>query len=149
MSKGSFATTVMLGRLGKDPEKFDTQGGKMIVTLNLATTSGYGNNEVTSWWSIKIFDERKGKVALDFLKKGSRVLISGEPVIRKWQNRDRLDVYTPEIHLGFSGELTLVDAKDDSGGGQKRAGSDDTYRGRTPDRKAPTFDADLDDDVPF
>lgn len=147
MSKGSFAQAVMFGRLGKDPEKHTGQSGKSVVTLNIATTSGYGNNETTSWWTVKIFDERKGKVASDYLRKGSRVLVSGELVIRKWTNRDRQDVYSPELHLGFEGSITLVDKAED-GNGSSSGNGRSSSRNEEP-RSQPAFDPDLDDDVPF
>lgn len=148
MSKGSFAQGVLFGRLGKDPEKHTGNSGKSVVTVSIATTSGYGNNETTSWWTVKIFDERKGKVASDFLKKGSRVLVSGELVIRKWTNRDRQDVYSPELHVGFEGSITLVDKAEDSGGssGGGYQQRQDNHRSRP---QPASFEEELDDDVPF
>lgn len=141
MSKGTYAQATVFGRLGKDPESRDVNGGKMIVTLTLATTSGWGDRETTSWWKVVIFDEKKGQAALDYLKKGQRVLIIGELVINKWTNRDGKDVYTPEIHMGFESVLNLVDKDEGSMG--------NTSRSKPADKPKPAFDTDLDDDVPF
>lgn len=139
MSKGTYAQATVLGRLGKDPESHTTQAGKMIVSLRVATTSGWGDREATSWWTVKIFDEKKGKVAMDYLAKGQRVLIIGELVISKWTNKDRVDVYTPEIHMGFESVINLIDKDEGSMGSAHRK----------PAETPKPFAEDLDDDVPF
>lgn len=155
---------ILVGNLGADPESRSFQNGGEVVNLRVATSESWkdrdGNRqEKTEWHSVAIFNENLGRVAKNYLKKGSKVYLEGQLQTRKWQDRDGQDRYTTEIVLQrFRGELVLLDARGESGGsfGGSSGGYDDDFGGgggssqRSQSRPQPAaFDTDLDDDVPF
>ncbi|QNN64915.1 single-stranded DNA-binding protein [Sphingomonas rhizophila] len=159
---------ILVGNLGQDPESRSFSNGGEVVNLRIATSENWkdrdGNRqEKTEWHSVAIFNENLGRVAKNYLRKGSKVYIEGQLQTRKWQDQSGNDRYTTEIVLQkFRGELVLLDARGEgggSGGGYGGGGYDDGGFGgsaqgggglRQQSRPQPAaFDTDLDDDVPF
>jgi single-strand DNA-binding protein len=156
---------ILVGNLGADPESRSFSNGGEVVNLRIATSENWkdrdGNRqEKTEWHSVAIFNENLGRVAKNYLRKGSKVYIEGQLQTRKWQDQSGNDRYTTEIVLQkFRGELQLLDARDGSGGGGGRGAFNDDFGGgddfgappqRQQSRPQPAaFDTDLDDDVPF
>jgi single-strand DNA-binding protein len=155
---------ILVGNLGADPESRSFSNGGEVVNLRIATSENWkdrdGNRqERTEWHSVAIFNENLGRVAKNYLRKGSKVYIEGQLQTRKWQDQSGNDRYTTEIVLQkFRGELVLLDSRDGAAGGRGAIGEDyDEFGGgggsapqRTQSRPQPAaFDTDLDDDVPF
>jgi single-strand DNA-binding protein len=155
---------ILVGNLGADPESRSFQNGGEVVNLRVATSETWkdrdGNRqEKTEWHSVAIFNENLGRVAKNYLRKGSKVYVEGQLQTRKWQDQSGNDRYTTEIVLQkFRGELVLLDSREGGGGGrggysEDFGGGDDFGGGapaRTQSRPQPAaFDTDLDDDVPF
>jgi single-strand DNA-binding protein len=154
---------ILVGNLGADPESRSFSNGGEVVNLRVATSENWkdrdGNRqERTEWHSVAIFNENLGRVAKNYLRKGSKVYIEGQLQTRKWQDQSGNDRYTTEIVLQkFRGELVLLDAREGGGGG--RGAFNDSYDdfgggGGAPQRQQSrpqpaAFDTDLDDDVPF
>jgi single-strand DNA-binding protein len=156
---------IMFGNLGADPESRSFSNGGEVVNLRIATSENWkdrdGNRqERTEWHSVAIFNENLGRVAKNYLRKGSKVYIEGQLQTRKWQDQSGNDRYSTEIVLQkFRGELVLLDSRE-GGGGSRGAFNEDFSGGedfggcgaptRTQSRPQPAaFDTDLDDDVPF
>ena len=119
---------IIVGNLGADPEVRSFQNGGKVVNLRIATSETWRDKasgerkERTEWHSVAIFNEALGKIAEQYLKKGSTVYIEGQLETRKWQDQSGADRYTTEIVLRqFRGELTLLGGRD----GAARGGSDD------------------------
>ena len=55
-----------------------------------------------------MFSNSVGKVAKDYLKKGSKVYIEGKLQTRKWQDKSGVDHYTTEI---VANELNMIDVR--------------------------------------
>lgn len=159
---------ILVGNLGADPEARSLNNGGEVVNLRIATSETWkdkdGNRqERTEWHQVVIFNENLGRVAKNYLKKGSKVYIEGQLQTRKWTDQNGNDRYSTEIVLQrFRGELVLLDSRDGgSGGGYggSSGGYDDGGFGgsaiggggaRQQSRPQPAaFDSDLDDDVPF
>ena len=155
---------ILVGNLGADPESRSFSNGGEVVNLRIATSENWkdrdGNRqEKTEWHSVAIFNENLGRVAKNYLRKGSKVYIEGQLQTRKWQDQSGNDRYTTEIVLQkFRGELQLLDSRDGAGGGGGRGAFSDDFGGddfggppqRSQQRPQPAaFDTDLDDDVPF
>jgi single-strand DNA-binding protein len=142
------------------------------VNFTVATSENWkdkdGNRqEKTEWHKVAIFNENLGRVAKNYLKKGSKVYLEGQLQTRKWQDNSGQDKYTTEIVLQkFRGELVLIDSRGGGGGGGAGGGGfggdEDGYGGRggggggfggggsrSGSKPPPAFDSDLDDDVPF
>jgi single-strand DNA-binding protein len=152
---------ILVGNLGADPEARTFSNGGEVVNLRVATSENWkdrdGNRqERTEWHSVAIFNENLGRVAKNYLRKGSKVYLEGQLQTRKWQDQSGNDRYTTEIVLQkFRGELVLLDSREGAGGGRGSFNEDyDEFGGGAPSRQQQrpqpaAFDSDLDDDVPF
>jgi single-strand DNA-binding protein len=154
---------ILVGNLGADPEARSLNNGGEVVNIRVATSEQWkdrdGNRqERTEWHNVVIFNENLGRVAKNYLRKGSKVYLEGQLQTRKWTDQSGNDRYTTEIVLQrFRGELVLLDSREGAGaGGRSAIGEDyDEFGGgaasqRTQARPQPAaFDTDLDDDVPF
>lgn len=117
---------IIVGNFGRDPEVKSFPNGGRVVSLNIATSETWKDKatgekkERTEWHRVSIFNEALGKIAEQYLKKGSTVYIEGQIETRKWQDQSGADKYSTEIVLRpFSGVLTLLGGSGarDSGGG--------------------------------
>ena len=153
---------ILVGNLGDDPEARSLPSGGEVVNMRVATSESWkdrgGNRqERTEWHRVVIFNENLGRVAKQYLRKGSKVYLEGQIQTRKWTDQSGQDKYTTEVVLQrFRGELGLLDRREGGGGGfgedrdESFGGSSDFGGGqRQPARSQPAFDTDLDDDVPF
>ncbi len=170
---------ILVGRLGKDPETKSFANGGSVTQFTMATSENWRDKqsgerkEKTEWHNIVIRNENIGKVAQQYLRKGSEVYIEGAITTRKWQDQSGADRYTTEIVVGpFKGELSLIGGRDGGGasagggGGGGGGGYGDDYGassgggfggsqggnagGSAGGNKRPAaFDDDLNDDVPF
>lgn len=121
---------IIVGNLGRDPEVRSFPNGGKVVNLRIATSETWRDKqsgerkERTEWHSVAIFNEALGKIAEQYLKKGSTVYIEGQLETRKWQDQSGADRYTTEVVLRqYRGELTLLGGRD--GGGAGGGGDDD------------------------
>ena len=135
---GSVNKVIIVGNLGRDPEVRSFQNGGKVVNLRIATSETWRDKasgerkERTEWHSVAIFNEALGKIAEQYLKKGSTVYIEGQLETRKWQDQSGADRYTTEIVLRqFRGELTLLGGRDGggAGGGYDDRGGDENQGG--------------------
>ena len=155
---------ILVGNLGDDPEARSLNNGGEVVNLRVATSESWkdrdGNRqERTEWHRVVIFNENLGKVAKQYLRKGSKVYLEGQIQTRKWTDQSGQDRYSTEVVLQrFRGELVLLDRRDgggaaddygDSFGGSSDFGSGSGSGSRQPAKPQPAFDTELDDDVPF
>jgi len=157
---GSVNKVILVGNLGADPEVRHTQDGRPIVNLRVATSENWRDKasgerrERTEWHRVVIFNENLAKIAEQYLKKGSKVYLEGQLQTRKWQDQSGQDRYSTEVVLQqFRGELTLLDSRQGSAGGEREsvgASSGDFGRssalGSGGNR---SFDKELDDEIPF
>jgi single-strand DNA-binding protein len=156
---GSVNKVILIGNLGKDPEVRRLSSGEPVVNLRVATSESWRDKqsgerkERTEWHNVVIFNEQLAKVAEQYLKKGSKVFIEGQLQTRKWTDQQGQEKYTTEVVLQrYRGELTMLDGKgegggrsyDDDGGFTSKAGGK-----RVSEGPRESFNADLDDEIPF
>jgi len=151
---GSVNKVILVGNLGRDPETRQTQDGRPIVNMSVATSENWKDRQTgerrerTEWHRVVIFDERVAEVAQNYLRKGSKVYLEGQLQTRKWTDQSGQEKYTTEVVLQrFRGVLTMLDSRADSGGsrdyGGEPAGAPAAARDSGPSS------SDLDDDIPF
>jgi single-strand DNA-binding protein len=155
---------ILVGNLGADPEARSLPSGGEVVNLRVATSENWTDRssgerkEKTEWHRVTIFNENLGKVAKNYLRKGSKVYLEGQLQTRKWTDQAGQERYSTEIVLqNYRGELQLLDSRE--GGGSSRGAFNEDFGGddfgggapaKTQSRPQPAaFDTDLDDDVPF
>jgi single-strand DNA-binding protein len=163
---GSVNKVTLVGNLGRDPEVRSTQDGAKIVQLSLATSERWKDRntgeqrERTEWHRVVIFNENLGRIAEQYLRKGSTCYIEGQLQTRKWTDNQGVEKYTTEVVLQrYRGELTLLGGRGDSGGGNYGGGDSGGGSSSSPDSGSgssnnaasspPPMRDDLDDDIPF
>ena len=153
---GSVNKVILVGNLGRDPEVRQTQDGRPIVNLSVATSESWRDRssgerrEKTEWHRVVIFNDRLADVAQKFLRKGSKVYLEGQLQTRKWQDQSGQDRYSTEVVLGqFRGELTMLDGRSDS---SMNSGFDEMSNQSSGDRiprEVLPATGELDDEIPF
>ena len=116
---GSINKVILVGNLGRDPEVGALQNGDRVVRLSIATSekwkdkSSGESRERTEWHRVVIFNEPVGRIAEQYLQKGSTVYIEGQLQTRKWTDQESgQDRWTTEIVLQrYKGELTLLGSR--------------------------------------
>ena len=109
---------VCTGRLGRDPEKRTFNSGDSVVNFNLAIGDQWKNRETgekqerTLWLPVSIQNQGIAKVAEQYLKKGSRVSISGKLQSREYEKDGQKHTVTELVISPFGGTLQLLDSKD-------------------------------------
>lgn len=146
---GSINKVILIGNLGADPEVKQTQDGRPIVNLRIATSESWKDKntgerrERTEWHRVVIFSEGLARIAEQYLRKGSKVYVEGQLQTRKWTDKDGQDRYSTEIVLqGFNSTLTMLDGRRD---GANRDPSGMSDQGGSAGGQS----YELDDDLPF
>ena len=102
----------LIGTLGKDAEIRDA-GSTKVINFSVAVNTGYGDKKTTMWIEAAKFGEKTG--VCDFLKKGTKVYITGEPTLRTWESNGKsgttLQIRVQEIKLlSTKGETAPAEA---------------------------------------
>ncbi|MDA9164684.1 single-stranded DNA-binding protein [Alphaproteobacteria bacterium] len=151
---GSVNKVTLVGNLGRDPEIRAMQNGDKIVQLSVATSDRWKDKnsgeqrERTEWHRVVIFNDALGRIAEQYLKKGSTVYLEGQLQTRKWTDQQSgQEKYTTEVVLQrYRGELTLLGSRPDN---QVENQYNNTQVDQ-PDQIGETnIASDLDDEIPF
>ena len=151
---GSVNKVTLVGNLGRDPEIRAMQNGDKIVQLSIATSDRWKDKnsgeqrERTEWHRVVIFNDALGKIAEQYLKKGSTVYLEGQLQTRKWTDQQSgQEKYTTEDVLQrYRGELTLLGSRPDNQISNDYNKSEIDQSGET---SVSNIASDLDDEIPF
>ena len=151
---GSVNKVTLVGNLGRDPEIRAMQNGDKIVQLSVATSDRWKDKnsgeqrERTEWHRVVIFNDALGRIAEQYLKKGSTVYLEGQLQTRKWTDQQSgQEKYTTEVVLQrYKGELTLLGSRPDN---QVENQYNNTQIDQTEQISEPNIASDLDDEIPF
>jgi single-strand DNA-binding protein len=107
---------ILIGRLGKDPEIRNIEGGSKVASFTLATKEVYkdksGNKvEQTEWHNIVVW-RSLADLAERFLRKGSQIYLEGKIKTRSWDDKEGNKRYTTEI---VGDTFTFLDTKGATG----------------------------------
>lgn len=92
----------LLGYLGADPDSRQTNGGKAVVNLSVATTDRYTDRqsgdklESTEWHRVVAFG-KTAELLGERVHKGSLVMLEGKLRTRKWTDQEGQDQWTTEV----------------------------------------------------
>ena len=139
----SMNKTILLGRLGADPELKYTTNGKAVCTFSLATSKKVNDQEVTQWHRIVAWG-KLAELVNQYMSKGKQCLVEGEINYRTWDDKDGVKKYTTEInstHIQFLGG-SVPDTQGNQGKGGESHSSSPAYN--------PEVDHSFtDDSIPF
>lgn len=151
---GSVNKVTLVGNLGRDPEIRAMQNGDKIVQLSVATSDRWKDKnsgeqrERTEWHRVVIFNDALGRIAEQYLKKGSTVYLEGQLQTRKWTDQQSgQEKYTTEVVLQrYRGELTLLGSRPDN---QVENQYNNTQADQPDQIGNANIASDLDDEIPF
>ena len=150
---GSLNKVMLIGNLGADPVIRQTQDGKRLAQLSLATSESWKDKasgekkEKTSWHRIVIFNDGLAGVVENYVKKGSKIFVEGQLQTRKFTDQDGNEKYTTEVVLGnYNGTLTMLDSR---GGNTESMGAIESDVNQDMASSQPPADLDIDDEIPF
>ena len=152
---GSVNKVTLIGNLGRDPEIRAMQNGDKIVQLSVATSDRWKDKnsgeqrERTEWHRVVIFNDALGKIAEQYLKKGSTVYLEGQLQTRKWTDQQSgQEKYTTEVVLQrYRGELTLLGSRSENQIINDR--QNDQIDQSNQVSMSDDIASDLDDEIPF
>ncbi|MEM9706163.1 MAG: single-stranded DNA-binding protein [Pseudomonadota bacterium] len=152
---GSVNKVILIGNLGRDPEIRQTQDGRPIANLSVATSETWKDRnsgerrEKTEWHRVVVFSEGLARIAEQYLRKGSKIYVEGQLQTRKWQDQQGQERYTTEVVLqNYGGVLTMLDGRRD-GGGMSEMGPGGPGVDSLENRPSGGQSFELDDDIPF
>ena len=155
---GSLNKVTLIGNLGSDPEIKAMQNGDKIVNLSIATSDRWKDKttgeqrERTEWHRVVIFNDALGRIAEQYLKKGSTIYIEGQLQTRKWTDQQSgQEKYTTEVVLQrYRGEITMLGARpDNSFSNQSQSSNEQSNFQETNQNQVSNIASDLDDEIPF
>jgi len=163
---GSLNKVTLIGNLGSDPEIKAMQNGDKIVNLSIATSDRWKDKttgeqrERTEWHRVVIFNDALGRIAEQYLKKGSTIYIEGQLQTRKWTDQQSgQEKYTTEVVLQrYRGEITMLGARPDNSfsnqsqssvSNQSQSSNEQSNFQETNQNQVSNIASDLDDEIPF
>ena len=92
---------ILVGRLGADPEKKQTQTGQTVTRLNLATSESWVNREgerqeKTEWHRIVIWG-KLAETCAQHLSKGRQIYVEGRLQTRSWETEKGEKRFSTEV----------------------------------------------------
>ena len=108
---------IIVGNLGNDPETRFFPDGGAVTNASIATSESWkdkktGQMQERTEWHRVVFRDRGnyhlGRIAGEYLKKGSKVYVEGSNRTRKWQDQSGQDRYTTEIVVN---EMQMLDSR--------------------------------------
>jgi single-strand DNA-binding protein len=97
----NFNQAIVIGRVTANPELRSTPSGQSVAQLGVATnrtwTDKNGQKQEQVEFHNVVLWGRQAETAVQFLQKGSGVLISGRLQTRSWQDKNGIERRTTEI----------------------------------------------------
>ena len=144
---------ILIGNLGRDPEKRSTATGTSVATLSVATAHSYVDSQTkerrenTEWNRVVLYGQ-PADFATQYARKGNMVYVEGRLQTRKWEDqRTGQDRYTTEI---IGNEFRLLERRSSAGSDadsmESRPSGDS---GRASEPVQPPISDDRIDDIPW
>ena len=133
--------TILIGRVGKDPEVRYTATGTAIASLTLATTKRFkdkdGNRQdKTSWHNVVVFG-KTGEFVGNYIKKGNQISVVGEIEYQEWESN------------GEKKYRTVINAEDVQNLTPKGDDAPRNANSKQSSNRQANSDDDFDEDIPF
>jgi single-strand DNA-binding protein len=108
--------TIILGRVGKDPEVRNLDNGTAVANFSMATTESWKDKatgekkEQTEWHNIVIWG-KTAEIAQKYVHKGDLLYVEGKNRTRLWE-KDGVTRYTTEVLVD---KLSLLSSNSSQG----------------------------------
>jgi single-strand DNA-binding protein len=128
----SINKVILIGNVGKDPEIRMMNNGNEVALFSLATSDSWKDKttgerrDKTEWHRIVVYSQGLVNIVRNYIKKGTKLYLSGSIQTRKWVDSSGADKYATEIILqGYTAELQILDPRNSSS--SSTASYDDEY----------------------
>ena len=88
---------ILMGRLTKDPDVRTTPDGKWVARYTLAVDRKFSKEDQKADFIQCVCWEKKAQFADQYLRKGTKVVVSGRIQTGKYTNKDGQTVYTTDV----------------------------------------------------
>lgn len=100
----------LVGRAGRDPEAKYFENGNVVANVSLAV-NGIKRDSDADWFNLQIWG-KTAQVAVDYVRKGSLIGVSGRMTIEKWTDRATGEQKSKPVVV--VDRLTLLGSKKDN-----------------------------------
>jgi single-strand DNA-binding protein len=140
---------ILVGNLGRDPERRSTPSGQQVATFSVATSRRWrdrdGNRQEQTEWHNIVCWGRQAEVAGEYLKKGRQIYVEGRLQTRSWDDKNTGEKkYRTEV---ICENFQMLGQRGGDGGGDY-ASAPSSDRGMGEPAEMPQSAPD-DDDIPF
>lgn len=142
---------IIIGRLGRDPETTNTQGGTCLTKFSVATSETWTKDgekqQRTEWHNILCWG-KLAEIAGKYLAKGRQCCVEGKLQTSSWDGDDGKKRYKTEI---VASNVEFLGSKNDadSGGYTPPANTNNGPPAGLPQEPQPKASPIDDDDIPF
>lgn len=139
-----------IGRLGNDVEMRSMTNGNSVANLSIAVGDHYKDKntgqkvEQTEWVRIVAFGNL-ADIMGQYLRKGSKIFVTGKFRTRKWTDQSGQEKYSTEI---VASEMQMLDSKPEGQPQQQQQQWGAPQQASQPQQQNRGFD-DFDSDIPF
>ncbi len=102
----------LIGNLGNNPDVRNTESGKKMARVSIATNESYrnakGETVKETQWHNAIAWGKNAEVIEKYLTKGSQVAVEGKLVNRNYVDKDGIKRYTTEVQVN---DILLLGSK--------------------------------------
>ncbi|MCO5241959.1 MAG: single-stranded DNA-binding protein [Chitinophagaceae bacterium] len=102
----------LIGNLGNNPDIRNTESGKKMARVSIATNENYrnakGENVKETQWHNAIAWGKNAELMEKYLSKGSQVAIEGKLINRNYTDKDGVKRYVTEVQVN---DILFLSAK--------------------------------------
>ncbi len=135
-------TMQVIGNVGGDPKFAESQSGVKRANLSIASNKKVKGEKITQWINVTIFDEKKIDFVREYVRKGTKLFLEGEPQARAY-TKDGETKSSLDLTLGFGSKIEICSSD--------RADNDASSHqgGASTSNASSNWSDELDDEVPF
>lgn len=126
-----------IGNLTRDPESRFTPSGTEVCNFSIACNDRFKDREGNKQESVEYVNivawRQLAEICGKYLQKGKQIYVEGKLKTRKWQDRNGVDRYTPEIVIDTMQMLgSASDSQQNTGAGQNAGQSQQQNNAQAP-----------------
>ena len=130
----SLNKVMLIGNVGKDPEIRTMNSGNEVALFSLATSEYWKDKttgekkDKTEWHRVVVYSQGLVNIIKNYVKKGTKLYVSGSIQTRKWVDAQGIDKHATEIILqGFTAELQILDPRTSNSNSNNNNNFDEEY----------------------
>lgn len=157
----SLNKVMLIGNVGKDPEIRTMNNGNEVALFSLATSEYWKDKSTgekkdkTEWHRVVVYSQGLVNIVKNYVKKGTKLYVSGSIQTRKWVDTQGIDKHATEIILqGFTAELQILDPRTSTSSNNNSNFDEEYYNSLEDNSKSSGNGGDfieevINDDIPF